>query len=161
MSDQRVATEAEGTTYGSRVMVAVKYDDLSTALDFISSASLMEHNAYISLDTGEVYWTSDSNDAFDEDVPDDLETSDRYLAIPQKTDLDLGRSLALRFAAQELPARYDQVEEFFRRQGAYSRFKDLLHREGVLEAWYTFEADSVECALRQWCAENSIEILKT
>ena len=104
-------------------MVAVKYDDLSMAFDFISSASPMEHNAYVSLDTGEVYWTSDSNDAFDEDIPDDLETSDRYLTIPHKNDLDLGRSLALRIVAQELPARYDQVEGFFRRPGAYSRFK--------------------------------------
>jgi hypothetical protein len=142
-------------------MVAVKYDDLSMAFVFISSASPMEHNAYVSLDTGEVYWTSDSNDAFDEDIPDDLETSDRYLPIPHKNDLDLGRGIALRFVAQELPAGYDQVEGFFRRQGAYSRFKDLLQREGVLGAWYTFEGDSVKNALRQWCAENGIEILET
>ena len=142
-------------------MVAVKLDDLSMAFDFINSASPMEHSAYVSLDTGEVYWTSDSGDAFNEDISDDLETSDRYLTIPHKNDLDLGRSLALRFVAQKLPARYDQVEGFFQRQGAYSHFKDLLQREGVLEAWYTFEADSVESALRQWCAENGIEILET
>jgi hypothetical protein len=128
--------------------------------DFISSAAPMEHNAYVSLDTGDVYWTSDSNDAFDEDVPDNLETSDRYLTVPHKNDLDLGRSLALRFVAQELPGRYDQVEGFFRQPGAYPRFKYLLEHEGVLEAWYTFEADSVESALRQWCTENGIEILE-
>jgi hypothetical protein len=75
---------------------------------------------------------------------------DRYLTIPHKNDLDLGRSLALRFVAQALPARYDQVEGFCRRQGAYSRLKDLPQREGVLEVWYTFQADSVESALRQW-----------
>ena len=40
----------------------------------------MENNAYISLDTGEIYWTSELNPV-EEDVPDDLETSDRYLAI--------------------------------------------------------------------------------
>ena len=159
--DRSGPSNSDVTTYGSRAMVAVKYDDLSMALDFIGSASLMEHNAYVSLDTGEVYWTSDSNDAFDEEVPDDLETSDRYLAIPHKNDLDLGRRLALRFVSQELPARYDEVEGFFQRQGAYSRFKDLLQHEGVLEAWFTFEADSVESALKQWSAENGIEILRT
>ena len=142
-------------------MVAVKLDDLSMAFDFVNYAAPMEHNAHVSLDTGKVYWTSESNDAFDEEMPDDLETSDRYLAIPHKNDLDLGRSLALRFVAQELPACYDQVEGFFRRQGAYARFKDLLEREGVLELWYSFEADSVERALRQWCAENELEILET
>ncbi|MCG5076907.1 hypothetical protein [Paraburkholderia tagetis] len=142
-------------------MVAVKHDDLSLAFDFVSYAAPTEHNAYVSLDTGKIWWTSDSGDAFDEEIPDDLETSDRYLAIPHKNELDLGRRLALRFVAQELPACYDQAEGFFRRQGAYAHFKDLLEREGVLERWYSFEADAVDSALRQWCAENGLELLET
>jgi hypothetical protein len=118
-------------------MAAVRYADLSMAFDFVSDASPMEHDAYVSLDTGKVYWTSDFDDAFDEDRPDDLETSDRYLAIPPKNELDLGRSLALRFVVRELPLCYDQVEGFFRRQGAYGRFKDLLVRSsaGVPLRW--------------------------
>ncbi|HEX7911699.1 MAG TPA: hypothetical protein VF534_26900 [Paraburkholderia sp.] len=142
-------------------MVAVRYDDLSLAFDFVSYAAPMEHSAYVSLDTGKVYWTSDSSDAFDEEIPDDLDTSDRYVAIPHKNELDLGRGLALCFVAQELPACYDRVEGFFWRQGAYARFKDLLEREGVLERWYSFEADAVESALRQWCAENGLELVQT
>jgi hypothetical protein len=131
-------------------MVAVRHDDLSMAFDFVSCAAPMEHSAYISLDTGEVYWTSDSSEAFDDgEIPDDLETSDRYLAIPHKNELDLGSHLALRFVAQTLPACYDQVEGFFRRRGAYACFKELLEREGVLERWYSFETDAVESALRQ------------
>ncbi|WP_343674148.1 hypothetical protein [Paraburkholderia heleia] len=141
-------------------MVAIKYDDLSLAIDFVSYAAPMEHNAYVSLDTGKVWWTSDPGDAFDEEMPDDLETSDRYLAIPHRNDLDLGRPLALRFAAQALPACYDQIEGFFRRQGAYACFKDLLAREGVLERWYSFEADAVESALRHWCAKNGLELVQ-
>ncbi|AQV97516.1 hypothetical protein BJN34_27015 [Cupriavidus necator] len=139
-------------------MVAVKYDDFLTAFEFASSAGPMEGNAYVSLDTGRVYWISDFNDD-DEEVPEDIETSDRYLAIPDKTELGLGRRLALQFVAQELPECYDQVEGFFRRKGAYARFKDLAERKGILETWYSFEADSVERALRQWCAENGLEIL--
>lgn len=142
-------------------MVTVRYDDLSLAFDFVSYAAPTEHNAYVSLDTGKIYWTSDSSDAFDEALPDDLETSDRYLAIPHKNELDLGRRLALRFVAQELPTCYDRAEGFFRRQGAYARFKDLLEREGVLERWYAFEADAVENALRQWCAASGLELVQT
>src|ERR1700760_2045150 len=117
------------------------------------------HNPYVSLDTGKIWWTSDSCDAFDEEIPDDLETSDRYLAIPHKNELDLGRRLALRFVAQALPARYEQVEGFFRRQRGPMRFKDLLEREGVLECWYSFEAVAVGSALRQWGAENGLELV--
>jgi hypothetical protein len=142
-------------------MVAVKYADLSMAFDFTSYATPTERNAFISLDTGKIYWTSDSIDGLDEEVPNDLETSDRYLAIPHKNELNLGRSLAIRFVAQELHARYAQVEGFFRQRGAYQRFKELLEQEGVLDAWYTFEADSIEKALRQWCAENGLEVLET
>lgn len=43
-------------------MVAVRPDDLSMAFDFGSYAATMEHNAYVSLDTGKVYWSCDSID---------------------------------------------------------------------------------------------------
>jgi hypothetical protein len=140
-------------------VVAVKYDDLEMAFAFVSSASPMENAAYISLDTGAIYWTSEFN-PLDEEVPDDLETSDRYIAIPHKNDLDLGRPLALRFTAQELPAQADRVGGFFRHKGAYARFKDLVESEGMLEQWYKFEADATERALREWCAENDIQIVE-
>ncbi|OGI44259.1 MAG: hypothetical protein A2V92_05880 [Candidatus Muproteobacteria bacterium RBG_16_65_31] len=119
----------------------------------------MEHNAYISIDTGQIYWISDLNPT-EEEVPDDLETSDRYIAIPHKNELGLGRNLALRFVAQELPERYERAKAFFRSRGAYARFKQLLESEGVLEKWYQFEEGSVEQALRDWCAENSIQLIE-
>ena len=96
----------------------------------------------------------------DEEIPDDLETSDRYIAIPHKNDLDLGKKLALRFVAEELPERYARTEVFFRSRGAYAHFKQLLESEGVLEKWYKFEAESVEKALRGWCAENDVQFIE-
>ena len=140
-------------------MVTVKYDDLSLAFEFVSAGLPMEHNAYISIDTGQIYWISDLNPT-EEEIPDDLETSDRYIAIPHKNDLGLGRSLALRFAEQELPQCYERAKAFFRSRGAYARFKQLLESEGVLEKWYKFEEESVEKALRDWCAENSIPLIE-
>ena len=140
-------------------MVTVKYDELSLAFEFVSAGLPMEHNAYISIDTGQIYWISDLNPT-EEEVPDDLETSDRYIAIPHKNDLGLGRSLALRFAEQELPQCYERAKAFFRSRGAYARFKQLLESEGVLEKWYKFEEESVEKALRDWCAENSIQLIE-
>ncbi len=140
-------------------MVTVKYDDLSAAFDFVSFAAPMEHHAFISLDTGTIYWISELN-PLEEEVPEDLETSDRYLAIPHKNDLDLGSDLALRFTAEELPGQYARVEEFFRHRGAYARFKDLLVSEGCLDKWYVFEADSTERALKNWCTENDIDVIE-
>jgi hypothetical protein len=139
-------------------MVTVRYEDLSAAFDFVSFGAPFEHRAYISMDTGTIYWISESNPT-DEEVPDDLEESDRYIAIPHKYDLDLGSHLVVRFAAEQLPDQYARIEGFFRHRGAYARFKELLAAEGQLEKWYAFEAASTEKALKDWCADNSIDVI--
>jgi len=140
-------------------VIVVKFDDLSLAFDFVGSAPPSENNAYISIDTGQIYWTSEVN-PLDEEVPGDLETADRYLALPHKTELDLGKGLALRFAASELPHCYDQIVSYFRRKGAYARFKDLLESEGALERWYQYEAEATDKALRDWCVESDIHLIE-
>jgi hypothetical protein len=141
-------------------MVAVKFDDLSLAFDFVGSAPPSENNAHISLDTGQIYCTSQLS-SLDEEVPPDLETSDRYLLLPHKTELDLGKGLALRFTASELSHSYDRVVGFFRHKGAYARFKDLLDSEGALERWHEYEAEATDRALRDWCAENDIHLVES
>lgn len=141
-------------------MVTIKYDDLSLAFDFVSSGAPMEHRAYVSLETGKVYWISEWNPVEEEDIPDDLETCGRYLEIPHKNDLDLGRELALRFVEKRLPDRYDRVADIFHRRGAYRRFKELLAAEGCLEDWYAFETEATEQALKEWCQENNIHLVE-
>ena len=141
-------------------VVTVKYDELSAAFDFVSFGAPMEHNAYVSLETGAIYWISETS-SLEEEIPDDLEISDRYLAIPHKNDLDLGRNLALRFAEDELPDQYARVDGFFRHRGAYARFKEFLAAEGCLDKWYAFDAESTEKALKNWCAENGITLSRT
>ena len=115
-------------------MISVKRDDLSLAFDYVSSDAPLVHEAYICLETGRIFWISELSPNEDEEVPDDLGTADRYLAVPHKSDLDLGKRLALRFAAQELSQRsYEWTEEFFRHRGAYARFKQMLESEHALE----------------------------
>ena len=138
--------------------MTIKYDDLSAAFDFVSFAAPMEQRAYVSLDTGAIYWISETNPIDEEDLPDDLDASDRYIAIPDKNELDLGNNLALRFVEEQLPDRYADVEDFFRRRGAYARFKELLAAEKCLEKWYAFEAESTERALRHCCKANEIQL---
>lgn len=138
-------------------MAAVDFDDLLTAFEFVGSAAPGENKAYVSLDTGEIHWTSELT--FDEEVPEDLETSERYVLLPHlphKTELELGRRLALQFAASELPDCHEQVSGFFRHKGAYARFKVLLDSRDALERWYRYEAAAIEKALRKWCAGNGI-----
>jgi hypothetical protein len=139
-------------------MITVKYDDLSAAFDFVSFGVPFEHRAFVSRDTGAIYWISETNPIEEEELPDDLETSDRYIEVPHKNDLDLGNHLARRFTEEQLPHRFATVEAFFRHRGAYARFKDLLSSEGCLERWYAYEAEAAAQALRDWCAANEIQL---
>lgn len=136
----------------------VKFSELVDAFHFVSGGPEYENEAFIDPTTGTVFWVSELIDEEDE-VPDDLETSDRYIRVPHKNDLDLGRDLVFSFVEEELPDEYETVRGFFRRKGAYGRFKDLLEARGLLDKWYAFEASAIESALRAWCEETGIEIV--
>ena len=120
--------------------------------------AVREQRLYLPRD-GKIYWRSASAGLEDEDLPEDLGSSDRYLEVPHKNDLDLGRRLALAFVNKELPDDADTVAAFFRRRGAYRRFKELLNARGMLQQWFDFESRATEKALRAWCEENGIQLV--
>jgi hypothetical protein len=139
-------------------MASVKWSELIDAFEFASFGGGHESRAFVNLDAGSFHFISDTLD-LDEDPPEDLDTSDRYLALPHKNDLDLGRELALSFIERHLPREFDRVEGYFHKRGAYGRFKELLDDRGVLEDWYAFEKAATEQALRRWCEEHDITIV--
>ena len=90
--------------------------------------------------------------------PEDIYDAEKYVAIPHKNDLDLGRNLVLDFVDEVLPDAARDVERMFSRRGAYANFKNLLERRRLLERWYEYEAAADEKALREWCADQGIQI---
>jgi hypothetical protein len=118
-----------------------------------------ENEAYLDRQSGKIYWHSEFG-GNDEELPDDI-GDEKYISIPDKRELDLGKPLVLDFAGEFLPADYDEVRHIFSRRGAYGRYKDLLVRRGALERWYDFSNKAEEAALREWCAENGIELSDT
>ncbi len=138
-------------------MSTVNFDKLLEAFEFASFSGGIGSSAYVDLETGHIYWVAEEMDDFEE-VPDDIETSDRYLMLPDKRDLELGRNLAISFAEECLPNEYENVVDCFRKKGAYARFKDLLDRHDALTQWHQFEAKQTEIALREWCRQNDIQL---
>lgn len=135
----------------------VKLDELEDALMFVSTGGMFDNAAWIRRATGEVLWHCDDVGDF-EPVPEDIDVGDRYVALPDKHDLDLGKPLVLDFARAHLPEQFEQVQDIFSRSGAYARFKDLLDRHDRLDAWYQWEADKTRQALREWCEANDIQL---
>ncbi|EHK53042.1 hypothetical protein [Allomesorhizobium alhagi] len=135
----------------------VSFKDIELAFEFVSAASTGEHQAFLCKQSGTLCWHSELADDLDE-LPDDIDDSDKYIQIPDKRELELGKPLALNFAREFLPDDVGYVEQIFRKRGAYARFKDLLQRRDALDQWYDFEANAQERALRMWCDLNSIEV---
>jgi len=93
--------------------VCVNAEELRTTFEFVSFGAPLEHSAYICVDTGKIYCHSLSAGLEEEeDLPEDLETSDRYIAVPHKNDLGLGRRLALAFVDQNCPTNTIPLQVF-------------------------------------------------
>src|SRR5215218_7363336 len=69
-----------------------KFDDLLTSLDFASTDGGGRNEAFLCRETGKIYWRSPDLDEIEE-VPDDVEDDEKYIPIPDKKELDLGKPL--------------------------------------------------------------------
>ena len=130
--------------------MSVSWNDLLDAFEFVSAAPTGEHQAFLCKASGRINWCSDSFNELDEladdlegsekaavgetdKLPDDIEDEQKYLAIPDKRELDLGKPLALDFASEFLPDDFAEVRRIFGRRGAYANFKALLARRKALD----------------------------
>lgn len=111
------------------------------------------NNAYLDRQTGKSLFFSPYADF--EEEPEDLD-SDRYVAVPNIRDFGFGSQLAFEFAKEVEPKLLEDVRDAFRGRGGFSRFKDLLHRNNLLESWYQYEAEHERNFILQWCADNNI-----
>jgi uncharacterized protein UPF0158 len=123
-----------------------------------TSASDGEVTAWIDRVSGEVYWRSDDLGDPETSLPDDIDDNERYVALPDKRELDLGKPLALEFARQFMERDCEDVRDIFSRKGAYRRFRALVERRHLLDQWYAFERDATRVALKAWADENELAI---
>lgn len=137
-------------------MVA-EFKDVEFAFDFVSFGRPGEHEAYLNIHTGKTYLYSELGDN-EEELPEDIGDENKYIALPHKNDLNLGKNLALEFTYQYLPEEAEKIEFIFHRKGAYSRFKNILEEKGMIDKWYEHENEAQENALREWCKFNGIII---
>src|SRR5210317_1218120 len=135
----------------------IKFRDIEDAFFFVSMGEMYMNSAILCIETGQVLYISDFGDS--DELPEDIDDDpDKYIDIPHKNELDLGKPLVLDFSAMHLPDHLEKVNSFFHKKGAYSRFKNLLEAKGLLDKWYAFEEEEQNKALREWLKENDIHI---
>ncbi len=122
----------------------------------MSGPGIGENRVVLCRQTGQTF--AYSEDGGIDELPEDVDDQEKYVDLPSRKELDLGIRLRLRFAADFMPDDYDEVSDIFRRKGAYRRFRALVERRRVLQAWYDFEKQETDRALREWCKVNGIEL---
>ena len=139
----------------------ISFQDILGALEFVSMGGAPgEHEAILCRQTGKIYWRSEFSDLdeLNDELPDHIDDDEKYVAIPDKRVLGLGKPLALAFARELLPDDFDEVRSIFSKKGAYQKFRTLLARRHAVDRWHDFESEATERALRDWCKLNSIAV---
>jgi hypothetical protein len=142
--------------------VPVKFGDITQAFEWANTSGGMgEFRAFVCKQTGTIYYQTDFLDAVElnDELPDDIDDKEKYVAFPDKRDLGLGKPLVLDFAREVLPNDFDDIRYFFSKRGAYPKFEALLTRRGAIDLWHALQAKATEQALREWCARHGIEIV--
>ncbi len=135
----------------------INYADIEDAFNFVCFGQHYDHQAFLCKETGRIYWYSEFGDSPDE-LPADIDDP-KYIEIPNKNELGLGKRMVLDFAYAHLSDDdIHSIESMFQRKGAYSRFKDFLIGKGLIDKWHAYENQAQEIALRKWCQMNDIMV---
>jgi hypothetical protein len=138
---------------------SISFSDLESALDWASAGGYEENEAFIDRATGAVYFRSTVDVGDEEELPDDIDDETRYVPMPDKKALDLGRALVFDFVDREAPPKLaDRVRAAFRGRGAYSKFKAMLEDADLLSRWYAFEAAETKIALLEWAEGHGFDV---
>jgi hypothetical protein len=106
----------------------VSIADITGAFEFANtSGSIGEFLAFVCKRTGKIYYRTDFSDdeEMNDELPDDIDDEEKYVALPDKRELGLGKPMVLDFAREFLPDDFDDVRYFFSKRGAYPKFKAL------------------------------------
>ena len=134
----------------------IKFGDIEDAFLFVSMSPEFINRAILCRETGEIFYASEYTG--ENEIPEDVDENETCLGIPHKNELNLGKDLVFAFVDENIPDMHERVYRIFGKRGAYARYKDLLDEKGLLQQWYDFENDKETQALKQWCAENEIEL---
>lgn len=132
-----------------------------------------ESTAYLNRETGEIITISDddkelveSEVAHEEDLPDwqrdwlseiqEVLRSDDYIPLPTKFDIheyEIMRRFCLSIEDDELR---EELLYAIQGSGAFRRFKDMIYRRGIKEAWYSYRKAAIEDIAIEWLTEQGI-----
>ncbi|MGX4640789.1 hypothetical protein [Massilia sp. SYSU DXS3249] len=138
-------------------MPTVDADDLEDAVLIVSESGTPD-KAWVSLDTGQVHIRSELFAGESAPLPDDIDSSPRYVPVPHMRTLNLGLELVFDFADAAMEKDADRVRQMFRRPDAYRHFSELVGERGLTDRWHDFREAQTRAVLAGWCAEHGLQL---
>ena len=138
-------------------MPEVDANDLEDAVLMVSEAGT-DAEAWVSLDTGQVHVRSELVDEELAPLPEDIDSSERYVPVPRMSTLNLGLELVFDFTGAAMPDDLDRVRRMFRKPGAYRDFSELLEERGLTDRWHDFREAQTRAMLAGWCEEHGLQL---
>ena len=127
--------------------------DLKKAAEEFEMISFETH-LYFNKKTGEFDFYSDFMDS--EMVDAEMFEEDCWIAAPSPHDID-EYNIMVRFTETVTNPRINELLcVALEGRGAFRRFKDTLHRVGLVDEWFAFKRDAYIDIARVWCEENGI-----
>jgi hypothetical protein len=138
-------------------MPVVDAEDLEDAVLIVSESGTPD-KAWVCLDTGQVHIRSEMVDEVLAPLPDDIDSSERYVPVPHINTLDLGLELVFDFADAAMPDDADRVRQMFKGSDAYRNFSELVEERGLTDRWHDFREAQTRAVLSGWCEENGLQL---
>ena len=134
--------------------------DLEMLGILLEGDSELSTGAYIDLHSGEVYAESDTDPMMvGEDAAINVdEDPDRWLHIDAAGSRDGWRDMAAFAERQHDEALRARLERAIEGKGAFRRFRDLVHDEGLTEQWEVYASDRQIGRARELLAEEGIRV---
>ena len=121
--------------------------------EIISSDTQLFYN----IETGEFDYYSDFMDIDDADA--EKFEDDAWICAPRQYDINEYDIMVDFTDTVTDPRKNELLSVSLEGRGAFRRFKDTLHRVGLVDEWYSFKHKAFMEIAREWCEENDIEYL--
>lgn len=120
----------------------------------------MSTGGYIDLSTGEVYDDSATDPMMvGDDIAIDVEDEpDRWLAFDRSGSRDGWHDMESFAERQRDEVLRERLVQVISGKGAFRRFRDIVHEEGLAEQWYAFSTDRQLGRAREFLADQGIRV---
>lgn len=139
--------------------MVTNYEKLESAIISNSDNSPFTAKAYLSLEDASIHFVveDDEFDFHEDEIPEDIKDASKYILLPAINELVDLNKLALEFAEQKLPDRFDTLRNFLRSSGGMDKFNKMIESLSATQDWQNFKKTSYKTSIENWSKTYNLE----